>query len=898
MLCVLTLLATAWPVLCGLANLHPSHDDLGIPRHGFLGAGNFVFNQANRVYTGKDLDVSVLRYSTPADTTERLFWCTLAESRKAQSKDLSKQSCSLEFERRKLQDVITSLFSLRVTGAETGKHVVLANQNGRVFYFLVEVAEQIVPKSLDDVSAGPRMNQAMSRGYLKWCNEDLVVEFAAFNDRPHCGDDEDGQADPEYDEEQGKATLFKPNVRAAETPAYKCVLVETLIGTTYWFFGTKTESKTMRYLSVHVDECRDWVLSKRCRYGKLVAMDDRGQLTAYQNWKTNNREEYVYRWPLHTECTVHNCLLSQGFVRTQAPFKSLISSHLGRLPAGYAPGQSSPSYFSTTTGTLVWDRFEPKRLCYYAKHMSFDATKRIYRSADKADLVNFISDTTMTMFSSRQRNGFDPRTVNYTCLLAAARKTTVFYALNQDLVLAFTPGEIIDRQKRQAPSLEQAQLQYTYDALAMDLNRVKKNLAANWCRAQQNFYDLSLRGASIDPSSVFSSFYQRPVKAVLHGDLFAIHPCKIIRGSQVTLVPSLLTTHRPDLYRRMGIAVNEHRCFSRPLVSFAYYNETLYRQITPNFELSGLFPYTKACDGAHEFLFEIGDRYYHFKHYRLTGSHATADLLHHGKSVSCFLNRTAASSGTDCGVWSSNGTAPPSIRFIDTYTRLNQKLTEHLEFADIDPRLYNNTELKSYFSIMDSSTAIAFLQANKEAIYQYKSQLEGTSRGGGANYDGGKVYERVSSSVRDTTNGLLRRIGRGVTDAITGAFENAYFKLFLLVCSVGGAVQLLRLAWALLRPKKAVSSQKEAGLRSTGRLGTDGSITGTMPSAERDRQEGGAEGPDAEAMNSWWHWAGGKKEWEEPGVSKKDEDSSSVVERDYTLGWRTGSQRQRRGWWY
>ena len=61
---------------------------------------------------------------------------------------------------------------------------------------------------------------------------------------------------------------------------------------------------------------------------------------------------------------------------------------------------------------------------------------------------------------------------------------------------------------------------------------------------------------------------------------------------------------------------------------------------------------------------------------------------------------------------------------------------------------------------------------------------------------------------------------------------------------------------------------------------------------------GGAEGPDAEAMNSWWHWAGGKKEWEEPGVSKKDEDSSSVVERDYTLGWRTGSQRQRRGWWY
>ena len=48
------------------------------------------------------------------------------------------------------------------------------------------------------------MNQAMSRGYLKWCNEGLAVEFAAFNSRPHCGDDQDeggpALADPQYEE--------------------------------------------------------------------------------------------------------------------------------------------------------------------------------------------------------------------------------------------------------------------------------------------------------------------------------------------------------------------------------------------------------------------------------------------------------------------------------------------------------------------------------------------------------------------------------------------------------------------------------------------------------------------------------------------------------------------------
>ncbi len=778
----------------GLAVLH---DQFGHPRPDFIRPDDFLFDRPDRVYVGDNFLISVLRYRAPSSKIrERLFWCNLNETRLA-TRDPNTLSCAKEFKKKPQSLAGTSdLFQLK-PGAEVGqgRHLVLATQNDITpFYFAVEVKGRIVPKDLE--SAGPKMNQAMSRGYLKWCNEGVVAEFAAFNSRPDCGDNDGGPDQAglsPYQETEGLAVLFKPNILAVETPAYKCVLMETRIGTHLYFFGTRTEWKKVFYKPVAPALCRRWFATKRCSHGPLRKMSGAASLTAYGNWRTNKKDYYYYIWPNYNEYSIFNCLLSEGFVRSQPPYGSLVSSHLGRLPAGYGAGPGAPTHISTGSAVLVWDRFDPDRLCYYKKRMSFAAVKRTYTGQDKPGLVNFISNTTMTTFASRQRSAFNPRGSNRTCLLESARGTTEFYALNQDLVLAFTPGAYTRQRLRRQATFNQAQLTYSYDRLADDLNEVKRNLATNWCRSQQNLYDLNVRGATIDPSAVFSQFYQRPVKAVAHGDLFAIHPCKTIRGSEVTPAASLRTTHNPELYRRLGIAVNEHRCFSRPLVSFSYYNATVWRQVTPQFELSGLFAYTKVCDSAGDYLFEIGDRYYHYRDYELVGSYATADLMDHARRVSCILaGARNGSAGCDASL--------PDIRFLDAYTRLEQRATEHLEFSDVDPRLYNKTELKSYFSIVDTGTAIAFLQANKEAIYQYRLMLDqrGKNEGKGG-FDPNQVYEHVSSSVRETTSGFLSSLGQGIKGVLSQLFDNPVFQGFLIICSIGGTVQLVRLVFLALR---------------------------------------------------------------------------------------------------
>jgi hypothetical protein len=263
----------------------------------------------------------------------------------------------------------------------------------------------------------------------------------------------------------------------------------------------------------------------------------------------------------------------------------------------------------------------------------------------------------------------------------------------------------------------------------------------------------------------------------------------IISSNHVELVPSLRTTYDADLYGSMKIRVDENRCFSRPIIKFKYFNKTIYRQITPANELSNLFAYTKFCDGVGEYLFEIGDKYHHFVDYTLRRSYKTEDLLHHGKNIECLLNIHNDTDHCD---------ELPSIRFIDTYTKLDQDLTRHLEFSEVDPRIYNNSELKSYFSVLDAGTAIAFLQDNKEAIYHYHMKMTELAREDDS-YDASTVFESVAGAVAGTVSGLITGIGKGIKGFFSSLFDNVFFQAFLFVGAIGGALQLLELIFKLFR---------------------------------------------------------------------------------------------------
>ena len=170
----------------------------------------------------------------------------------------------------------------------------------------------------------------------------------------------------------------------------------------------------------------------------------------------------------------------------------------------------------------------------------------------------------------------------------AKAQETEYFTLNQDLILAFTPR----RESRPSPARPRRdttlfQLQYASNHLSDSLRLLKQNFSAAWCRVQQTVYDLELQGANQGESATLAASYGRPLKALPHGDVFAVHPCRTVSADRLTLVPSLRTDYDPVLYRGLNIPVGPHRCFSRPLVSFwpedQSASELVYAQVAPCF---------------------------------------------------------------------------------------------------------------------------------------------------------------------------------------------------------------------------------------------------------------------------------------------------------------------------
>jgi hypothetical protein len=451
--------------------------------------------------------------------------------------------------------------------------------------------------------------------------------------------------------------------------------------------------------------------------------------------------------------------MAESFVRTAPPFGHWISPVIGKI-------KNNGQYFERKiTSTVIWDKIDLDGYCYYVRHLSMPVIKR----SDKRR-VSFIADSMFSTFSAGQNDVFDPRLTNHTCLLSGTRNDTEFYALNQDLVISFTPF----RDSRRKRGLEQDMVQYGVDKISDELNRVKSNLDKTFCELQDVHYGFQLRSALLDPSPVLSYYYQKPVKAILQGDLFAIHPCKIIPSNLLQIVPSLRTTFLPQIYSSLGIPVGQHRCFSRPLAALRYLNETVYYQITPTFELSRQFAFTKACDGAGDYLFRLGENYYHFIRYDLKTVHKITELINHGKNIECLLEVH-----NDTGYCENL----PVLRFVDTYEPLHQDMTRHLEFVDLDPRIYNNTELKSYFSVLDISSVIAFLQNFKEAIYH------NTFR----NSDPVRLYKHFSdANVRSyRVPGQLDLIGSWFKRHLSAGYRHILGKIFLSCGAFGGCLNLL-----------------------------------------------------------------------------------------------------------
>ena len=749
-------------------------DDFGISRRGFQAPERFLVpprvsgEQAGR---GALLFAVRQRPGLRGPQTD-FFWCDANETAEALQRPEDISLCRQRLFSAGGQDGTHDIVEFR---PPYGERVILAVQparNNATYFYRTRVAE-------DDGRGATGVR--LCAGHAQ--------EFAAFNLRPRChqhqwsGDA--GRLQGAYQETRGHGVLFKPSVSVRQARAYYCSEMETQIKTTAWLLGARTSATHRRRRAVPPALCRRWAAQRNCSHGKLFA---RAKGVAHF-WATLNAETYTYRYPGSQSYSIYNCLLEEGFVRTRPPYQSLVSSRLGRLPSGYRPGNGQRSAYVFGSGTLVWDRLADERLCPYTLH----AHVRSLTKRASAEVISFISRDMLMIFSASPSHRFEPAGHDAACLrvpghTARAKPPPEYYALSQDLVLAFVTSPLSASRSRRATT-DTFQLAYAQRALADDLGRLKENLASAWCRAGQTRYDFALRDASMDASAVLSPAYGRPVKALPHGDVFAVMPCRTVSADRLALVPSLRTDYDPVLYRSLNIPVAARRCFSRPLVSFREnsHNLTVYAQVAPNRELTTLFPYTRACDSKQEFFFDLGgENLHHFFGDKLVRSYNKTRIADHAASAMCIANASAA-----C-----RSAVPVWLRLVDTHTRLDQRMTEHLGLASVDPRVYSLAELRSYFHITDAGRAVAFLQAFKESMYHWANI-------GSRHFDGppdvALVVETLAAGVAGVAAGLVEGAVQSVGNFLSWLFTDPIFRVFLLVAGVGGFLAWAELMFALVQ---------------------------------------------------------------------------------------------------
>ncbi|AIA62049.1 orf8 [Alcelaphine gammaherpesvirus 2] len=202
------------------------------------------------------------------------------------------------------------------------------------------------------------------------------------------------------------------------------------------------------------------------------------------------------------------------------------------------------------------------------------------------------------------------------------------------------------------------QIQFAYDSLRSQINNVLEELSRAWCREQHRASLMWNELSKINPTSVMSSIYGRPVSAKRIGDVISVSHCVVVDQDSVSLHRSM----------RVPGKTGSHECYSRPPVTFKFINDThLYKgQLGVNNEILLTTSAIEVCHENTEHYFQGGNNMYFYKNYR------------HVKTVPVS-----------------------SIATLDTFMVLNLTLVENIDFQVIE--LYSREE-KRMSTVFDIET--------------------------------------------------------------------------------------------------------------------------------------------------------------------------------------------------
>ncbi|AAB66387.1 glycoprotein B [Murine herpesvirus strain 4556] len=292
-----------------------------------------------------------------------------------------------------------------------------------------------------------------------------------------------------------------------------------------------------------------------------------------------------------------------------------------------------------------------------------------------------------------------------------------------------------------------AQIQFAYDKLTTSVNNVLEELSRAWCREQVRdtlmWYELS----KVNPTSVMSAIYGKPVAARYVGDAISVTDCIYVDQSSVNIHQSLRLQH------------DKTTCYSRPRVTFKFINSTdpLTGQLGPRKEIILSNTNIETCKDESEHYFIVGEYIYYYKNY-------------------IFEEKLNLS----------------SIATLDTFIALNISFIENIDFKTVE--LYSSTERKLASSVFDIESMFREYNYYTYSLAGIKKDLDNT-----IDYNRDRLVQDLSDMMAD-----LGDIGRSVVNVVSSVvtffssivtgfikfFTNPLGGIFILLI-IGGIIFLV-----------------------------------------------------------------------------------------------------------
>nr|QRE02494.1 Envelope glycoprotein gB [Otarine gammaherpesvirus 4] len=451
-------------------------------------------------------------------------------------------------------------------------------------------------------------------------------------------------------------------------------------------------------------------------------------------------------------------LFDKKFQCAHREAKRIIAEKLGRVAGTYHP--SGPiEYYHTSGGLYIaWQPLVHTKLrdvdeAIRKANKTDDAGNARHRG-DKGVLLNKSKHTTQSpnsrnvhMHARRSvNNSFDP-------IHSQPSQAPALVAMDENGPRSSGDGDSYTNATMEE-SAAAAQIQFAYDRLRVGINGVLQELSRTWCREQNRATMMWNELSKINPTSVMTAIYGRPVSARRLGDVISVSHCVNVDQDSVSLHSS------------MRIPNDNVNCYSRPPVSFRFINDTSMSlgQLGTRNEILLTNTYIEKCRASTEHYFQAGDSIYIYKNYE-------------------HVRTTKVS----------------NVATLDTFIALNLTLLENIDFETIE--IYSRSE-NALSGVFDLETMFRDYNYYTQRLYGLRRDLDNSMA-----YDHPRIIEAFGELVNELGDfGVVVLNGVSSVVSLFGSIVSGFISFFKN--PVGGLLIILALLGVVVVIVILLSRQK------------------------------------------------------------------------------------------